>query len=148
MKAKSIKGKSPVDIKSALAECMSDGFKPTLAFVFISIKQDIDAVRTFLEEQNIRIFGATTGGEFINGDIGAGTIAILLVDPDPSNFMILLEDYTNKDPELVAKEMAEKAREQFKNPSFIISNSFEVAHVNQMGEPIVRAIETVCGDMV
>ena len=146
MKAKSIKGKSPVDIKSALAECMSDGFKPTLAFVFISIKQDIDAVRTFLEEQNIRIFGATTGGEFIDGDIGAGTIAILLVDPDPSNFMILLEDYTNKDPELVAKEMAQKAREQFKNPSFIISNSFEVAHVNQMGEPIVRAIETVCGE--
>lgn len=145
MKAKSIKGKSTEEIKKALEKATSDGFKPTLAFVFISIKQDIDAVCTFLNEQNIQIFGATTGGEFIDGVISAGTIAILLVDLDPSNFMILLGDYHDKDPESVAKEMAGKAKEQFKNPSFIISNSFELANSNVMGEPIVRAIETVCG---
>jgi hypothetical protein len=145
MKAKSIKGKSPEEIKNALEQSMADGYKPTLAFVFISIKQDIDAVCTFLNERNIQIFGATTGGEFIDGDIGAGTIAMLLVDLDPSNFMILLGDYRDKDPESVAKEMAGKAKEQFKNPSFIISNSFELANSNVMGEPIVRAIETVCG---
>ena len=45
----------------------------------------------------------------------------------------------------MAKEMAGKARAKFKNPSFIISNSFEVSNVNIMGEPIVRAIEAVCG---
>ncbi len=145
MKAKSIKGKSTEEIKSALQQSMADGFKPILAFVFISIKQDIDAVRTLLDQQSIQIFGATTGGEFIDEEIGAGTIAILLVDLDPSNFMILLEDYSDKDPESVAKKMAGKAREQFENPSFIISNSFEVSNVNIMGEPIVRAIEAVCG---
>jgi len=145
MKAKSIKGNSPEEIKTALTESMADGFKPTLAFVFISIKNDIDAVRMLLDHQGIQIFGATTGGEFIDGEIGAGTIAILLVDLDPSNFMILLGDYHDKDPESVANEMAGKAREQFKNPSFIISNSFELANSNVMGEPIVRAIEAACG---
>lgn len=40
MKAKSIKGKSTEEISSALTESMSDGFKPTLAIVFISVKQD------------------------------------------------------------------------------------------------------------
>ena len=44
MKAKSIKGKSPEEIHSALEQSMSDGFKPTLAIVFISIKQDRKAV--------------------------------------------------------------------------------------------------------
>ena len=37
MKAKSIKGKTPEEIKSALTESMADGFKPTLIdFVFIA----------------------------------------------------------------------------------------------------------------
>ena len=40
MKAKSINGKTPGEIKDALEKSMSDGFVPTVAIVFISIKQD------------------------------------------------------------------------------------------------------------
>jgi hypothetical protein len=147
MKAKSIKGNSPEEIKTALEQNMANDFKPTLAFVFISIKQDIDAVRKLLDQQGIQIFGATTGGEFIDGDIGAGTIAILLLDMDPSNFTILLEDYQGKDPEAVAKEMAKKAKAQFSNPSFLLSCSIDVASesANALGEPMLRAIESVVG---
>jgi hypothetical protein len=145
MKAKSIKGKSTEEIKKALQHCMAVGFKPTLAFVFISIKQDIDAVRKLLDQQSIRIFGATTGGEFIDGDIGAGTIAILLLNMNPANFMILLEDYNDKDPEALTKKMAREAKEHFKNPSFILSNSIEMSRSVELGEPILRAIESVTG---
>src|SRR6185295_19173891 len=106
MKSKSIKGKSPEEIQSSLQQSMADGFKPTLAFVFISIKNDIDAVRILLDQEDIRIFGATTCGEFIDGDISAGAIAILLMDMNPSHFKILLQDYRDKDPEAVAREMA------------------------------------------
>ena len=53
MKAKSIKGKSPEEIKSALHESMSDGFKPTLAIVFLSVKQDRNAVCKILDEKGI-----------------------------------------------------------------------------------------------
>ena len=146
MKANSIKGISPEEIKTALEQSMASDFKPTLAFVFISIKQDIDAVRHLLDEKGIQIFGATTGGEFIDGDIGAGTIAILLLDMDPSHFMVLLEDYRDKDPEALAQTMARKAKEQFKNPSFILSLSIDVTHESAaMGEPILRAIEAITG---
>ncbi|MBC7886222.1 MAG: hypothetical protein H7X99_12150, partial [Saprospiraceae bacterium] len=116
MKAKSINGKSPGDIHSALQQSIADGFKPTLAFVFISIKNEIVAVCKILDRQGIQIFGATTGGEFIDGDISAGSIAILLLDMDPSHFTILLEDYRDKDPKGVAKEMALTAKEKFSNP--------------------------------
>ena len=127
MQAKSIKGNSAEEIKDALQQSMTDGFKPTLAFVFISIKNNIDAVCMLLDQQDISIFGATTGGEFVDGDISAGAIAILLLGMNPSHFKILLQDYRDKDPEAVAKEMAVKAKEKFKNPAFIISNSFHSA---------------------
>jgi hypothetical protein len=145
MKAKSIKGNSPSEIEIALEQSMADGFHPTLAFVFISIKQDCDSVSKLLDQHGIRIFGATTGGEFIDGDIGAGTIAILLTDMNPANFMVLLEEYRDKDPEILAATMARKAKEQFKNPSFILSNSIEMANSVGIGEPILRAIESVTG---
>ncbi len=102
MKAKSIRGNSPEEIKTALDQSMSEGFKPTLAFVFISIKQEWDAISAMLDEAGISIFGATSGGEFIDGDIGHGSIAILLLDMDRSNFTILFEDYGGKDPEVLA----------------------------------------------
>ncbi len=145
MKAKSIKGNSPEEIKTALKQSMADGFCPTLAFVFISIKQDIDAVSKLLNQQDIQIFGATTGGEFIDGDIGAGTITILLLDLNPAHFMVLLEDYSDKDPEVLTQVMARKAKARFKNPSFILSISIEVVSGSDYGEPIIRAIESVTG---
>jgi len=145
MKAKSIKGNSLEEIKTALQQSMSEGFKPTLAFVFISIKQQRDEISAMLDAEGISIFGATSGGEFIDGDIGHGSIAILLLDMDRSNFTILFEDYGGKDPEVLAAAMATKATEQFKNPSFILCYSVEVALGLALGEPIIRAIESVAG---
>ncbi len=145
MKAKSIKGNSAEEIKTDLIQSLAEGYMPTLAFVFISIKQDLEAITKLLDQYNIQIFGATSGGEFINGEIGAGTIAILLLDLDPSNFMVLLEDYSDKDPEILTQTMALKAKERFKNPSFILSISIHVVSGSDYGEPIIRAIESVTG---
>jgi len=145
MKAKSIKGKSTEEIQAALQQSLADGFKPTLAFVFISIKQDWETVSQIIDQKGIKIFGATTSGEFIDGDIGAGTIAILLTDMNPASFVVMLEDYSDKDPQILAQTMARKAKEQFKNPSFILSVSIEMANSVAMGEPILRTIESVTG---
>lgn len=80
MKAKSIKGKSPEEISARLTESMADGFKPTLALVFISVKQDIASIISILDRKNIQIFGATTGGEISGSDISHEAISILLMD--------------------------------------------------------------------
>ena len=53
MKAKSIRGKSPGEIQTALQQTLNDGFKPTLAIVFISMSQDRDAVRKILDDEGI-----------------------------------------------------------------------------------------------
>ncbi len=147
MKAKSIKGASPEEIKIHLQQSMADGFKPTLAVVFISIKNDLDAVCRLLEKQGIQVFGATSSGEFIDGEISNGAVVVLLMDMNPSYFKILLHDYRDKDPEAAAQKMAVAAKERFKNPSFIISVSIHAREETELflGEPLIRAIESVNG---
>ena len=49
MRAKSINGSSTKVINTALAASMEDGFKPTLAIVFLSIKQDRDTICKIFE---------------------------------------------------------------------------------------------------
>ncbi len=63
MIAESIKGKSIEEIKAALTEILEGNFKPTLAIVFLSVKQDRKAICNLLGENSIQIFGAITAGE-------------------------------------------------------------------------------------
>ncbi len=136
MKAKSIKGKSTEEISSALDESISDGYKPTLAIVFISVKQDIEAISKLLDEKNIRIFGATTAGEFIDGEIEGGSIVLLLIDINPSYFKIELLETSQETAFEDAKKLGFIGSETFSNPAFIIANS----GVSLDGEPFVEGI--------
>jgi len=123
MKAKSIKGKSPEEIKSALQESMADGFKPTLAVVFLSVKQNRDAVCEILGKEGISIYGVTTNGEFTEEGINKESIAIMLMDINPAYFKVMFADYPEKNYREVARKIAQKAKEIFSNPAFLISGS-------------------------
>lgn len=59
MKAKSIAGRSPDEIQAALTQSMGDGFRPTLAMVFASVKQDIHALCEVLERHRIAVYGTS-----------------------------------------------------------------------------------------
>jgi hypothetical protein len=137
MISKSIKGKSLKEIDTTLKECMSDGFKATLAIVFLSIKQDRKGITELLNDKGIEVFGATTAGEFVDGNYESGSIAILLLDMDKSYFKILFEDYRGKDPGNVAKRLGEKSLLEFTNPAFIVTSSGMLLD----GEKVIRGLE-------
>ena len=120
MKAKSIKGKSLVEIQAALAQSLSDGFMPTLAFVFISIKQERKAVCEILHKEGIEIIGATSCGEFINGYQDEGSIAILLLDLPPDSYMVLFEDIGDRNLSDAATQLARTALQKFKSHALIL----------------------------
>ncbi|MCB9054489.1 MAG: FIST C-terminal domain-containing protein [Chitinophagales bacterium] len=121
MTAKSIKGRSTEEIKMAMKNAVSDDFRPTLSIVFISIKQDREAVSSLLDEKGIQIFGATTAGEFIDGEIEEGSIAIMLLDMDPAYFRMEFIE-TNKETAFEdAKKLGVTGKEAFNNPAFIIA---------------------------
>jgi hypothetical protein len=97
MKAKTIKGNSIEAITREIDKATSDGFKPTLAIVFSSIKQDWNAISNVLDKKGITIFGATTAGEFIDGDIEAGSMVVMLLDLNPAYFKLeFIETSTDK----------------------------------------------------
>ena len=123
MKAKTLKGTSADEMQTALKNALLDGYKPTLAFVFISVKQNRDAICEMLNKECIQIFGATTAGEFIDGEIEAGSIVMMLLDINPAYFKI---DFFEISPTTIledANKLGITGKESFTNPAFIIANS-------------------------
>lgn len=138
MKAKTIKGKSPEEIKNALAESLADGFSPTLAIVFLSFKQDIDAVCSIFDHAGIQIFGSTSSGEFISSKIEEGSIVVMLLDMDPSYFKLVFLEAGDHSEYEIARQLGKEGKTTFANAAFIIASGWS----NEMdGEEIIKGIE-------
>ena len=158
MQSKSIKGKSPEEIKTAIQDSMVDarpddlvgrGFKPTLAIVFISIKQDRKAVCEILQQQGIDIVGATSSGEFIDGYESKGETVLMLLDINKNDYCILFEDIAERSLTDAASHMARAALQKFKKPAFILlSTGLSAKGEFLKGETLVRGIEQELGPQV
>ncbi|MEI9807237.1 MAG: FIST N-terminal domain-containing protein [Bacteroidota bacterium] len=144
MIAKSIKGNSTEEIKDLLEQSMADGFTPTLAIVFLSIKQDHKAICRVLEGESIIIFGATTNGEFIDEQTQGGSAAILLLDMKAEYFTVLFDEFPVKTIVKKSGRMAKNALEQFAHPAFLISCS----HIETDAEQLLLGFEDVVGKQV
>lgn len=142
MIAKTLKGHSAEEIRFALTECMSDGYKPTLAIVFMSYKLDIDGVCELLNNEGIQIFGATSSGEFISSEIEKESIVVMLLDINPAYFRILFLDSGNSSEYEIAKQLGKEGRATFANAAFVIASGWS----NEMdGEEIIKGIEAGFG---
>jgi hypothetical protein len=138
MTAKTIQGKSTQEIQSALYQLLSDDFKPTLALVFMSVKQDREAVCRSLHKHGIEVFGSTTSGEFISSEINDGSIAIMLIDMRPENFRVVFYDTSETHTALdIANKIGVEGKTLFDNPAFIIASGW----LHADGEQIIKGIE-------
>ena len=146
MQARSIKGKSPEEIQSALQESMADGFKATLAIVFISIRQDREAICEILDRNKIDIIGATSCGEFIDGYQDQGSIAILLLNLNRDAYTILFENIGDRPLAAVARDLARNALKVFKKTAFILlSTGMSKDGVVFNGEQLIRNLSMEIG---
>ncbi|MEB2784478.1 FIST signal transduction protein [Algoriphagus persicinus] len=128
MKAKSINGKTPSDIKKALDETISDArlpdgqvFIPTLAIIMISNIEDAEALRSIFGKQGIAIFGVTAPQKFSEDGITEDDILVMLLDIKPDNFKIVLNDYEGSSAYEAGYKTGLAGKEAFPNPGFIIS---------------------------
>lgn len=141
MKAKSIKGKSTAEIKIGLEKSMEDGFKPTLAIVFLSVKQDIDTLCRMLDESGISVYGATTNGEFTGEGISSGEIAIMLLDMNPAYFTIYFEEFSENNYRHTAQDIAKQALGKFAHPCFLMAGS----NMQTDAEELIHGFEDILG---
>jgi hypothetical protein len=149
MKAKSINGKTTGEIKDALEKSMADDFVPTVAIVFMSIKQDRNAVCEILNNKGIDIIGATSSGEFIDGHESEGEAAVMLLDINKNDYCILFEDIGARTLDDAATNMANTALQKFRNPAFILCSTLMSTSGKMIdGESLVRSIEKTVGPQV
>jgi len=149
MRAKSISGNTAGEIKDALEKSMVDGFVPTIAVVFISIKQDRRAVCDILYKKEIDVIGATSSGEFINGHQSEGEAAIMLLDINKNDYCILFEDIGERTLNEAATNMAKTALQKFNKPAFILCSTLMSPGGKMIdGETLVRTIEKTVGPHV
>ena len=149
MKAKSIKGSSAEEIQSALSKSMIDGYRPTIAMVFISIKQDRKAVCEILNKEGIDIIGATSSGEFIDGHQSEGETVVMLFDLNKNDYCILFEDIGERTLSDAAENMAKSAFEKFDKPAFILCSTLLAADGKMLdGETLIHSIEKITGPQV
>lgn len=144
MKAKSIKGRTTEEIRLALTACMADGFRPTLAIIFLSISQDRKAISAILDKAGMQVFGVTTNGEFTDEVPDKLSAAILLLDINPSYFRILYKDYFDERYRVTASSLAAAAKEIIPDPAFLIAGS----HPATDAESLLRGFEDVIGPQV
>lgn len=121
MQSKTIKANAAEALIKEFDMATSDGFKPTLAIVFLSIKQDLEAICEIFEKKNIAIFGATTAGEFIDGDIEEGSIVVMLLHINRNYFKIEFLETSEQTTLQDAKKLGVTGKETFPNPAFIIA---------------------------
>jgi len=136
MISKTIKGNSTEAISKEIEKVTSNGFKPTLAIVFLSIKQDWKAISDVLNKKDIAVFGATTSGEFIDGDIEEGSIVIMLLDMNPNYFKLVFLETGEHTTIENAKQIGIAGKNTFNNPAFIIASGW--LHLD--GEKIIEGI--------
>ena len=141
MKATSIKGRTAEEIKDALSKTTAEGFLPTLAIVFIAEDSERDAITKLLSEKNIKIFGASTGSNFIDEDIESGATVILLLDIKPEYFRLEIKSTDSVSTKENAEQIAKTAKAAFKQPSFLIISG----GLTTDGDQIIEGVENICG---
>lgn len=141
MKAKTIQGKSATEIQFAVQEIVATDFKPSLAIVFMSFKQDGDAICDLLHKEGIQIFGSTTSGEFIGKEISEGGIVIMLIDFDPAAFKLLFFETSGSSVFECCKQAGVEGKKLFSDPAFVIVSGW----LQTDAEQVVKGIEAGAG---
>ena len=141
MHAKSIKGKTAAEIDVALQTLLANSYQPTLAIVFLSATNEIEAVSSLLDKKGIDIFGATTSAEFTEQDTENAGIAVLLLDINSSYFKIVLQDNGEVSGYEMGCHIGETGIKTFANPAFIISS----ANYKIQGASIIKGMVEKAG---
>lgn len=144
MKAQSIKGKKPDELKIAFRQCHAEGFQPTIAFVFLTAVEDIDAVTALFDAEGITLFGASTSQKFTEEGIEPDGIVALLMDMNPAHFRVILRDFDETSVYESAVVVGAAGKTAFDHPAFIISTT----DITTPGEEVIRGILNTAGSEV
>lgn len=115
---------------------MADGYKPSMAFVFITDQDEIDTISEALDAKGIALFGASTSEIFNEEGMDSDGIIALFLDMNPAHFRLVLKDYNTAAVYEAASEVGAEGKDAFEHPAFIIST----ADIRTPGEAVIKGI--------
>lgn len=144
MKARDFHTHSVDELKGWLDEEMAGGFKPTIAVVFSSLRDDLNEMLAYLHANRIQVFGASSWGEFARDGIERGSTAMLLLDLSEDFFYLRLDALEGGDEEKVTAQVAREAQDRFEKPVILVL----ISDLRTRGEAILETFEEVLGHAV
>jgi hypothetical protein len=121
---------------------MADGFKPTLALVFMPQKNEVQAISKIFDEKGIFIFGVSSYGQFIDKDHETDSIAVMLLEIKPEHFKLEFLETGNSSTKEIANAIGKKGKKAFDKPAFIIASG----GIKTDGEKIIEGIQEAAGE--
>ncbi len=120
MRARSFSCPSISVFKETLEACFADGFSPNLAIVMTSTGHDITSLGKICRQHQIDLVGCTTAGEIVDAQLLEGSIALLLLEVDPSHYQISYFEHHEREVYEGALKMGQTIKDQFANPALLI----------------------------
>lgn len=141
MHSESFKAMSLAEMEEKIHRLRENGFDPNLAIVFSNICFDIRKVKLVFQKENIQCVGATSAGEFVNGELEQPGITCMLLKLNEPYFKIAFSEIHDNLRE-AATEIALSGKKFFSSPAFIIL----ISGLNNDGEIILKQIQKTIGE--
>jgi hypothetical protein len=115
-------------------------FNPTLAFVFVSSDFPLTRIMDLFKNQNITLFGSSTGGEIlfdsVSNHIGEKSAVVMLTDLPKESFRLHFLKQGTLSPYALGSALGKKAADTFRRPSALVGAS----GILMDGEALVEGI--------
>jgi hypothetical protein len=123
MHTKTLNGTSFQQIETQVDDYLKEGFKPTLAIIFSSVKLDLEKICSIFDQREIDLFGCSTAGEILNESSYEESAVGLLFDIDRAHYALNFIDGNDLNgPFEVGKLSGLWAKGTFKNPALIVGS--------------------------
>jgi hypothetical protein len=137
MKTVSIISDDIQGLETQMLDYLKQGNHPTLAVVFCSPDNNLDALSRLFDTYDIDVLGCTSAGEIHDEEIAEDSISCMLMDVSKESYRLFMTQNTEG-----VVQMGQRIRLQadaaFKNPAMIVCS----AGVFNDGEKIVEGLKT------
>ena len=141
MRAKTIKGRSEEELRSLLAETITNDYTPTLSIIFLPNTYDFEPYSALFGEKGIAVFGVSSFGQFIDEDHNRDSVVVMLMDIKREDFRIEFRETGERSTRAIASAVGEAGKAVFKRPAFIVASG----GIRTNGEMIIGGIEDAAG---
>ena len=121
-------------------------FKPTVAFAFVSASFPLTRIMDLFKEQQIALFGSSTGGEILfdkeTNHIGEKSAGVVLTDIPIDSFRICFVQQGSLSPKELGVELGSQIVSAFRHPSALLS----ISGILMDGQALVEGVVSRAGE--